>query len=206
MSEQSRLRLDPDHWEQRYVDGSIPWDTGEPDPHLRHFLSSFAPAPCKTLEIGCGTGTNATWLQSLGFEVTGIDVSATAIERSRVRAREEEQACRLEVADLRDQDIPGGPFQLAYDRGCFHLFEDQDSSHFAGRIAHHLGMDGLWCSLLGSTDGPPRETGPPRRSATAIMAAIEPHFEVLELMSCFFDEGSHSDARAWLLVARKRTP
>jgi hypothetical protein len=36
------------------------------------------------------------------------------------------------------------------------------------------------------------------------MEAIEPHFEVLELRSCFFDEGSHSDARAWLLVARKR--
>jgi hypothetical protein len=62
----------------------------------------------------------------------------------------------------------------------------------------------LWHSLIGSTDGPPRDSGPPRRSATEIVASVEPHFEILDLQSTSFDQGSHSHARAWVLVARRR--
>ncbi len=35
----------------------------------------------KVLDIGCGTGVNAVHLDSMGFEVTGIDLSKTAIEK-----------------------------------------------------------------------------------------------------------------------------
>ena len=207
MTDKNLLRLDPSHWEQRYVDGLIPWDTGEPDIHLRAFLDRFQPAPCTTLDIGCGTGTNGVWLQSLGFDVTGVDVSTTAIDMSLRRARAAGQSCRFVVADLRSETIGAEAFGLAYDRGCFHIFADaKDSAHFAARIAAHLEDGGLWCSVLGSTDGPPRDTGPPRRSAAQICAAVEPHFEILELKACVFDEGMHSAACAWVLVARKRSP
>ncbi len=205
MSDKTHLRLDAGHWEQRYLDESIPWDTGEADHHLQRFLTDFGLSPCGTLDIGCGTGTNAIWLQGRGFEVTGIDVSATAIARSQARAREAQQDCSFEVADLRSDDIHSAPFQFAYDRGCFHIFSDpSDSTHFARRISEHLDDDGLWCSVLGSTDGPPRDTGPPRLSAAAISAAVEPHFEILELKSCLFDKGVNSATRGWVMVARKR--
>ncbi|MGA7303523.1 MAG: hypothetical protein WBW88_01565, partial [Rhodothermales bacterium] len=61
-----------------------------------------------------------------------------------------------------------------------------------------------WHSLIGSTDGPPRDSGPPRRSAAEIIAAVEPHFEILQLRSTVFDQGDHREARAWVLVARRR--
>jgi len=205
MSDRNHLRLDPTHWEQRYLDASIPWDTGEVDHHLQHFLASSELPPCKTLDIGCGTGTNAVWLQSKGFEVTGIDVSSTAIALSKRRADDAQQNCTFQVADLRYDNIHSTPFQFAYDRGCFHIFSDpEDSTHFARRIGEHLTDDGLWCSVMGSTDGPPRDTGPPRLSATAIGASVEPHFEILELRSCLFDTDVNSDARGWVMVARKR--
>lgn len=38
-------------------------------------------APCKTLDLGCGSGRNALYLNSLGFDVTALDCNADAIAR-----------------------------------------------------------------------------------------------------------------------------
>ena len=39
----------------------------------------------KVLDIGCGTGSHALYLQKKGFDITGIDISANAIEACRLR-------------------------------------------------------------------------------------------------------------------------
>ena len=121
------------------------------------------------------------------------------------RAKPGAEACRFEVSDLFADAIPGGPFGFVYDRGCFHTFDAPDvRARFAARVAESMTEGGLWHSLIGSTDGPPREEGPPRRCAAEIMTAVEPYFEVLELRQVFWDEGDHAEARAWVMVARRR--
>ncbi len=197
---------DPARWEQRYVDKNVPWDSGRPDQHLKNFIGQFEPGPGKALEIGCGTGTNVIWLQGQGFEVLGLDLSPTAIAQARDKAAAAGTRCQLRVADFLAEPVPEGPFQLVYDRGCFHVFDDPgDRTRFATRIAELLEPGGTWHSLIGSTDGPPRDSGPPRRSAAEIMAALEPHFEILSLESTLWDEDSFNQARAWRLVARRRS-
>ena len=120
-------------------------------------------------------------------------------------ALENKPAGRRLTADFLADSVPDGPFDFAYDRGVFHVFDGADErSRFAARVAELLAPDGLWHSLIGSTDGPPRETGPPRRSAVDVVSAVEPHFEILELRSTPFDQGRHHEARAWVLVARRR--
>jgi len=49
-------------------------------------IESHAIKPGRTLEVGCGTGTNAIYLAEHGFEVVGVDVGFVAIENARVRA------------------------------------------------------------------------------------------------------------------------
>jgi len=39
----------------------------------------------KTLDIGCGAGSHALYLQNRGFDVTAIDISANAIEACKLR-------------------------------------------------------------------------------------------------------------------------
>lgn len=39
----------------------------------------------KVLDVGCGAGSHALYLQKKGFDVTGIDISANAIEACRLR-------------------------------------------------------------------------------------------------------------------------
>lgn len=205
MKEERKRPTDSATWDKRYVEGVLPWDSGKPDLHLAAVIEVHGIKPGKALEIGCGTGTNSIWLAQHGFEVTGMDISQTAIARAKEKAAAAGVACNLLVGDFMVDQVPGAPFDFVYDRGCLHVFEGvEELSRFASRVRDVLTPEGMWHSLIGSTDGPPRDTGPPRHSAADIVAAVEPHFEILELRSAPFDKEDHKHARAWVLVARRR--
>ncbi|MAF26336.1 MAG: class I SAM-dependent methyltransferase [Gemmatimonadota bacterium] len=205
MSNGDSLGADTERWEKRYVDNDLPWDTGEPDGHLVAFVRDEAVTPCRVLDVGCGTGTNALFLRRLGFDVCGVDLSRTAIDRARERASHASAECRFEVVDFLSEPVPGGPFGMVYDRGCFHSFDEPEiREQYASRVSEALVPGGTWLSLIGSTDSPPTDAGPPRRSAAQITLAVEPHFEIVRLEASIFDRGRFEEARAWVLVGRRR--
>ncbi len=192
-------------WNERYASGEpLPWDTGAPDPLLVAMVESRAVSPSRTLEVGCGTGTNAIFLAERGFDVLGVDVSPLALDKAREKAQ---GRCRFETVDFLAAAPPpwGEPFQFVFDRGCFHIFdEDSERARFAEQVAAQLVEGGVWLSLIGSTEGPPRDGGPPRRSARDVIDAIEPWLEIETLRSAEFGVGSEQ-LKAWLCLSRKRT-
>lgn len=196
-----------DHdWNARYAAGELPWDTGTPDEHLVALVSAGAIAKGRTLEVGCGTGTNALWLAERGFDVLGVDLSPLAIDKARAKAAAGKPlACRFEVVDFLAAEPAGGPFDFVFDRGCFHVFDDGEvRARFAARVAALLAPGGQWLSLIGSTEGGARDTGPPRRTARDVTAAMEPVLEIVELRSVYFEALLESPPRAWLCRARRR--
>jgi SAM-dependent methyltransferase len=189
-------------WNESYASGQLPWDTGQPEPLLVEFVTSSGVKPDPALEIGAGTGTNATWMAERGFDVLGVDVSPLAVERARAKLRGRALRCRFVALDFLAATPPDGPFQFVFDRGCFHVFDEPDErQRFAARVAGALAPGGLWLSLIGSTEGPPREVGPPRHSAREVILAIEPALEIVELRSAEFHG---SNAKAWLCLSRQR--
>lgn len=193
-------------WNDRYVTGDLPWDTGEPDEYLVDFVGSGEVAAGRALDVGCGTGTNALWLARQGFDVVGVDLASAAIDSARARHEGSGLPCRFERLDVLAGGLPGGPFDLVFDRGCFHVFDDApDRAVFAARIAEVLAPGGRWLSLVGSTEGPPREHGPPRRSARDIAEALEPALELLSLRAVMFRANTPRQARAWWVVAGARS-
>lgn len=189
-------------WNESYASGELPWDTGEPEPLLIDFINSGVVAPGRTLEIGAGTGTNAIWLAERGFDVLGIDVSPLAVERAIAKMNRRNLCCRFATVDFLAAAVADGPFQFVFDRGCFHVFDEtEERERFAAHVAAVLMPGGLWLSLIGSTEGPPREVGPPRRSAREVVRAIEAALEIIELRSAEFR--SH-DAKAWFCLSRQR--
>ncbi|HEV8015572.1 MAG TPA: class I SAM-dependent methyltransferase [Stellaceae bacterium] len=46
------------------------------------------PAPARILDVGCGTGLNASFLRAMGHHVIGIDVSSVAIAKFRAKGFE----------------------------------------------------------------------------------------------------------------------
>ena len=103
-------------------------------------------------------------------------------------------------------ELPAGSFQLVFDRGCFHVFDEaKDQQKFAANVAKALSPGGLWLSILGSTEGPAREMGPPRRSARDIVNALESSLEIVELRNVEFSALPFAKPpRAWYCLARKR--
>ena len=80
--------------------GQIPWADLEPNKFFKTWADDVGLTGDgrKALVVGCGLGDDAKYLHDLGFEVTGFDISPTAIEWAK---RLYGQAnIRCEVADL----------------------------------------------------------------------------------------------------------
>ena len=197
-------------WNAHYASGELPWDSGEADRQLVELVTQRRVAAGRALEIGCGTGTNALWLASQGFQVHALDLAPLALERARKKsaaAKLAQGSVQFEQRDfLKGDELPRGSVQFVFDRGCFHVFDETaDQQKFAARVAKLLAPGGLWLSLIGSTEGPAREFGPPRRSAREVMAAIEPELEIIEFRAIEFDGlPNELNPKAWHCLSRRR--
>jgi SAM-dependent methyltransferase len=192
------------NWNESYKQDFIPWDSAVPEPMLVQAVESGALPVGRALDVGCGTGITAIWLAQHGYDVLGVDVAPLAIEKARAKLPPG-LSCRFATIDFLAEKPEGGPFQLVFDRGCFHVFDEPaDRAKLAAQVAAVLPPDGMWLSLIGSTEGPPREMGPPRRSLRDIADAIEPHLEILSVRSAEFRD-LLEPAKAWICLSRQRT-
>ncbi|MEV6757557.1 class I SAM-dependent methyltransferase [Streptomyces sp. NPDC051214] len=81
------------------------------NPLLAETVSGLNPGTA--LDLGCGGGGDAIWLARRGWRVTAVDISTTAVERVRERARELGIADRV-TAEQHDlaESFPAGRFDL----------------------------------------------------------------------------------------------
>ena len=121
-------------WEQFYKDDFTPWDAKKPDSHLTRFVAEKPLPPCRVLELGCGTGTNAIWLAKQGFEVTATDLSETALKLA--HAKEDSKLCTFIHADFLKEPVPGTDFKFIFDLCCLHgLGRKEDRAFFSRKAA-----------------------------------------------------------------------
>ena len=80
-------------WDEKYSSRPKMW-SGQPNPQLVAEATQLPPG--KALDLGCGEGADAIWLATQGWAVTGLDVSAVALERAAAHARERGQDANIE--------------------------------------------------------------------------------------------------------------
>ena len=78
----------------------IPWNVDTPPDALVSLIEGQQVKPCKAIDLGCGAGNYAIYLASAGFDVTGLDISPTAIRIAEENAKEKGQKCNFLVADV----------------------------------------------------------------------------------------------------------
>jgi SAM-dependent methyltransferase len=77
-------------WDGFYADRTkpVPFFVAKPDENLVSYLDRGLVNGGRALDLGCGPGRNALHLAARGFEVDAVDLSPTAVEWARERARE----------------------------------------------------------------------------------------------------------------------
>jgi SAM-dependent methyltransferase len=112
-------------WSRRWGDPkfSPAWWLDGPHPLIQRTVESGWLQPCQLLEIGCGTGQQAAWLQERSFQVTAFDFAPEAIEI----AKTTHSGPTFLVADATAQAGVSGAFDAIVDVGCFHGLEDHSA-------------------------------------------------------------------------------
>lgn len=81
------------YWESRYRDAGRIW-SGRVNATTAEVVAGLPTG--RALELGSGEGGDAVWLARQGWEVTAVDISATAVERGLTLATEAGVAERIE--------------------------------------------------------------------------------------------------------------
>lgn len=135
-----------------------PWDTGRPFPKLVELVESGHLVPGKAIDLGCGTGTNVTYLAQQGFDAVGVDMAPRAIAKAQRKAQAAGVRARFLVADVTNLPSALGPFDFALDVGCFHSLKENDQQAYAHSLARVLKPSGQF--LLWTFRRDPRRPSP----------------------------------------------
>jgi SAM-dependent methyltransferase len=95
-----------------------PWDLG-PRKELVEAVESGRIQPCRAIDLGCGTASNAIFLAQRGFDVTGTDYSPAAIALCRQRGAAAGVSVEWIEDDLTNLQHVRGPFDLLVDWGVY---------------------------------------------------------------------------------------
>jgi 2-polyprenyl-3-methyl-5-hydroxy-6-metoxy-1,4-benzoquinol methylase len=195
---------DAEHWERRYREGDSPWDSGRPSTELQRVLAEEKIDPCRCIELGCGTGTNAVWLAQQGFDVTGVDISPLAIDRARERAAAAGVAVCWRVADVLDPPNLGEPYGFFFDRGCYHVVRRDDVHSFL-RTLDRITEPGTLGLVLTGNAREPRDPGPPVVDEETLRQELGQLFQIVWLREFRFDSapGSGESFLAWSCLLRR---
>jgi cyclopropane fatty-acyl-phospholipid synthase-like methyltransferase len=140
------MRLRGWFFDLQYLLRRTPWDTKITPPEVVALVEGEILPPGRTLDLGCGTGTNSIYLAHRGWETVGVDFSAVAIRRARRKARRAKVDCRFYQADVTHLSFlkDNGPFDLTLDIGCLHSIPEENWTRYATGVAQLARPGGLY--------------------------------------------------------------
>jgi len=166
----------------------IPWDMESPPQVLVDLVTSGKVRPCRTIDLGCGTGNYAIYLAGLGFDVTGVDSSPTAIRIAREKAQRKGVKCRFIVADLiGDLHEVTERFDFAFDWEVLHHIFPDDRKTYIKNVYSVLNPKALYFSVCFSEQDPQfGGAGKFRKTMIGTTLYFSSESEIRNLLSPYF--------------------
>ncbi|MCA9234648.1 MAG: methyltransferase domain-containing protein [Planctomycetales bacterium] len=192
-------------WRQIYYDQpveSMPWYSPALDEDLAAWLDRLRISSGRALDLGTGPGTQAIELARRGFQVTASDLSEEA-----VRLAAETAAAAGVVVDWRQDDLLAtqltGPFDLIFDRGCFHVLPPERRLDYLQTVANWLAPGGRLL-LKCFSRAQPGEQGPHRFTPEQIRELFGKLLTVESVEETMFQGTLDPPPRALFCVMRSR--
>ncbi len=128
-------------WDQFYRDyplEELGWELGKPRPILVEFMEKRLLPKGKALDLCCGAGTNTVYLAQKGYDVSGIDISRTALRIAKSKAMAAKVNIGFFNGSFVDLPFSDARFDFVWDMGCFHHVKPSDRHKF---------IEGIHCVL-----------------------------------------------------------
>lgn len=195
-----------ERWDAPYRREQLPgWDVGRPCSHLVKAVQDKTFPPGRAMVLGCGSGTNAIYLASKGFEVTGVDVSPAALSIAARKARTADVEVDWILADVVAlPKLP--PYDLVFDRGCYHHICQYDSPAYVETL-RRLSHAGTRAMILAGSPADGRNGGPPRIKEETVRNDFSTLFDFQWLRNIHFDsrDPNAQGPSAWSIHLRRKS-
>lgn len=164
-----------EHWENIYSTKSsneVSWTQNRPSTSLEFIRLFNIPPDAGIIDVGAGDSKLVDHLLAEGFKnITVLDISEKALERSKARLGEKSQLVKWVVSNI-TEFLPEQPYSLWHDRATFHFLTSQ------GEVEKYLAIASAALSNRGAlTIGTFSETGPNKCSGLEIKKYSESDLE-----------------------------
>jgi len=135
----------PAEFDRAYRAPITPWGDARIPPEVEALAQRGTGT--RVLELGCGLGRFSRYLARQGLRATGVDFSPVAIAQAKARVANDAAQPHFQVGDVTRLDDLEGPFDCAFDVGCFHCLDPQGQAAYAAQVSRLLvpgGAHWLW--------------------------------------------------------------
>lgn len=179
------------NWEEYYQENELevmPWYFDGLDHDFKNKIKELNISSGEVLDIGSGAGTQSMELSKYGLNVTGIDISETAVKKAAKLAEKRHLPIKFIVHDILSGGLEG-KFDYVFDRGCFHSLDIPQRAVYVKNVLEIIKKGGYLFLKCFSYRQEGTE-GPHRIHPDEISEAFAKDFEIISIIDTLFD-GNH---------------
>lgn len=175
------------HWDRVYSTRSaqeVSWFQPHADRSLALVRRISQGRPCRVIDVGGGASTLVDDLLELRtFDVSVLDISATALEVARKRLGPQATRVQWLVGDITEMQLPEHAYDIWHDRAVFHFMTSPEQrAAYVSQVRRAVRPGGHVIVAAFGPDGPLQCSGLPvmRYAPEALHAQFGDAFELIE--------------------------
>ena len=200
------------HWEEIYATKQlteVSWYQQTPETSLKFFEEFKIPLNAKVIDVGGGDSLLVDHLLDLGYtNISVLDISKNAIERSMKRLGEKSKMVKWIVADA-SSFKPEEKYDLWHDRAAFHFLTDEyEIMNYINTVQNSMSENGVLVIGTFSEQGPKKCSGIEIKqySEKAMTDILQKYFEKVKCITVDHETPSHSIQNFVFCSFKKRQP
>ena len=152
-----------EHWENVFKTKSldeVSWYEVVPETSLSFFKESNISKSAKIIDVGGGDSFLVDNLLKLGYkDITVLDISEAALDRAKLRLKDQSKNVKWILADVADFSPPEH-YDFWHDRAAFHFLTDKESiNNYVETVQKHLNKKSNLVVGTFSENGPKKCSG-----------------------------------------------